>query len=82
MRLLAAFEDKSSGFSELMKIKVLSVEPPKYFLTAEIRHEDHIAIVQQTGSEQNPGLLSSDSVVFSLRLRVTKLCSQAVVLPR
>lgn len=51
----AAYEDRSSGFSELKKIKVLTVENPKCFLTAVI-HYMKTGIAQHMCSEQNPDL--------------------------
>lgn len=77
---LARLEDKSFSFSELVKIKVLSVEHPKNLLTAE-NHHLKTAVVQQTRSEQNPNLLSTDSVESSPHSLVVKLCSQVIVLP-
>lgn len=51
----AAYEDRSSGFSELKKIKALTVEHPKCFLTAVI-HYMKAGITQHMCSEQNPDL--------------------------
>lgn len=73
MSLLAALKDKSSGFSELGKIKIQLVEHPKWVLVFEIHLNFPVG-----ESEQNPDSLSIGLEVSRLNFLVMKFCSWAM----